>query len=103
MFLATYKTTLKTLVRSFLLWLVIGVALFIVMSNAMSVNVSYTEVENGLPVKQVLDTDPEFILTRTSSIQIYVNGTVCWIMLLLSNDMKGDDCIAGLHEGKRND
>ena len=81
MFFATYKTTLKTLVRSFLLWLVVGVALFIVMSNAMSVNVSYTEVENGLPVKQVLDTDPEFILTHSSSIQTYVNGTVCWIML----------------------
>lgn len=81
MFFATYKTTMKTLVRSFLLWIVIGVALFIVMSNAMSVNVSYTKVENGLPVKQVLDTDPEFVLTRTSSIQTYVNGTVCWVML----------------------
>ncbi len=81
MFFATYKTTMKTLLRSLLLWIVIVIAFGAVMSSAASVNSSYTIVENGLPVKVVYDTDPEYILKREVSIQTYVNGTVCWMML----------------------
>ena len=81
MFLSTYKATLKTLTRSLLLWIVIVIAFGAVMSSATSVNSSYTIVENGLPVKVVYDTDPEYVLKRQTCIQTYVNGTVSWMML----------------------
>ena len=72
---------MKTLLRSFLLWIVIVLALFIVMNYASSVNSSYTLVENGLPVKQVLDTDPDYVLIKNVYIQTYINCAISWVLL----------------------
>ena len=80
MFFATYKTTLKTLLRSVLLWIAFVLTIVVVMNACLRTNVWYAVVENDVIVKNVLDTDPEFVLPYDIYIQTYVNCSAGWEM-----------------------
>lgn len=81
MFWATFKTTLKTIVRSAIFWITIILLLFIVFNRAIGVNHSYSVVENNKIVGQILDTDPEYEMNYKLYIQRIMNATRNWVMM----------------------
>ena len=82
MFFATYKNTLKTLVRSALLWIVIAMVIFVAMEQAAGERVRQTVLdENFRIVGYISDLDPEYVLTYDKYIQTILNGTKAWVML----------------------
>ncbi len=60
MFFATYKATLKTLLRAALLWMVAALVLGVVIERGLSIGNSTTLVENGKIVGYVMDNEPEY-------------------------------------------
>lgn len=81
MFFATYKTSLKTLIRSSLLVLVILIGFIITMNSAISPNKSVAIIQNGQLVGEILDTDSEFVLQYDMYINQMLNTIRAWLML----------------------
>lgn len=80
-FLTTYKNTLKTLLRSAIIWLCVMIVVFLVFQPATQVNYGYTIVENNEIIKHVVDTDPEFELSYNNFIQVILGATRGWVMM----------------------
>ena len=82
MFFVTYKTTLKTLLRSFLFWMLILIVLVLIMGKAMTVHYSKSIIDDNYQVVDIItDKDPEFQLTYKHYIQTTLNGTWVGVML----------------------
>lgn len=82
MFFATYRNTLKTLLRSWLFWIILLLAIIVPMSRAMGENVRITVLDDNFKiVGYISDTDPEYELTYDNYIQTILNSTKGWIML----------------------
>ena len=58
----SYKTTLKTLLRSAIFWMGAVAAFGIIMYAAIRVNYSYVVVEDNKIMETILDTDPRYKL-----------------------------------------
>jgi len=82
MFLATYKTTIKTLIRSTLLWIILIFVIFVAMQRATGDNIRITLLDDNFKILgYITDTDPEFVLDFDYYIQTLLNSTKGWIML----------------------
>ena len=82
MFFLTYRTTIKTLVRSFLVWTALALLVVVTMNLAISVNYSTAVVDNNYQVVDIIyDTDPRYELTFDKYIQTILNAGKAWIML----------------------
>lgn len=103
MFFATYKTTIKTLLRAALFWMAAVLVLGVVIECATRVNYSRTLVEDHKIVGHVMDTDPEYREymdnslyiqqlqnSQSSYLMVYAIPTfaVLSTMLMLSRDHK---------------
>lgn len=60
MFFATYKNTLKTLLRSTLFWIAVLLVLFIVIERAVAVQSAMNVVVGNEIVDNITDTEPEY-------------------------------------------
>lgn len=82
MFFATYKTFVKTLLRSFLFWMLVLIVFVLVLGKATTVHYSKSIVGDNYTVIDVItDTDPEFDMTYKHYIQTTLNGTLVGVML----------------------
>ena len=73
MFWQSYKTTLKTLLRSAIFWMGAVAAFCIIMYAAIRVNYSYVVVEDNKIMETILDTDPRYKLKYDTIIQVILN------------------------------
>ncbi|MBE5817964.1 MAG: hypothetical protein E7312_02805 [Clostridiales bacterium] len=73
MFWQSYKTTLKTLLRSAIFWMGAVAAFGIIMYAAIRVNYSYVVVEDNKIMDTILDTDPRYKLKYATIIQVILN------------------------------
>ena len=63
MFFATYKASIKTLLRSLLVWLAFALAVGVVIYNTMRISHGYVEMLPGGGVSGMIwDTDPRYVL-----------------------------------------
>lgn len=83
MFFATYKATLKTLLRAALFWMAVLLVLGIVIECGIRVNYGRALVENNKIVGHLVDTDPEFreYMTYDVYIQTVQNSQSAWLMI----------------------
>lgn len=100
MFSATYKTTLKNLLRAALLWIMVILVFSVVAERVTSVNYMRAIVENGRIVKNVTDLEEEFHIDyhgyvqalrnnfATMSIYAYPLFAIISVMLVLNRDFK---------------
>lgn len=100
MFFATYKATIKNLIRAALLWILLLLVLAVVVSRVSSVSYSHSIVEGDKIVNILYDTDPEFqfdyhgyvqaLRNNFSTISIYAIPlfAVITVLLVLSRDYK---------------
>lgn len=82
MFFAMYKTTLKNLLRSKLLWIALLLVLVVAMNHAIEGYTGYVEVdENGNFGKELIfDTDPRYVVQTMVYIQTILNLFKVWVM-----------------------
>lgn len=81
MFGITFKTSLKTLLRSSLFWCAFSLVLFVVMNEAMGETVRITLLDDtGNITGYITDLDSEYILTYKTYIQTILNCSKAWIM-----------------------
>ena len=82
MFFATYKATLKTLLRAALLWMVAALVLGVVIECGLRIGHSRTLVENGKIVGHVMDNEPEFreYMDHNFYVQTVMNSQYAWLM-----------------------
>lgn len=82
MFWATYKTSIKTLLRSFLFWMLILIVLVLIIGKATTVHYSKSVIDDSYHVVDIItDKDPKFELTYKHYIQTTLNGTWVGVML----------------------
>ena len=80
MFFATYKTSIKTLLRSPVFWVSAVLAFASIMYGAIGVNRSYVVVEDNKIIETIFDTDPRYELTYLTYISVILN-LKAWLML----------------------
>lgn len=79
MFFATYKASIKTLLRSLLVWLAFALAVGVVIYNTMRISHGYVEMLPGGGVSGMIwDTDPRYVLgyDRYIGLMYNLNGKV---------------------------
>ncbi|MBQ8524696.1 MAG: hypothetical protein IJ457_08750 [Clostridia bacterium] len=100
MFFATYRNTLKTLVRSALLWVMFVLLLAVAIYKVSVPNYGMVVVENDIIIREITDLEDEFEMTRGSYVQALRNNfghlsyyavplfSIVSVMLVLSRDCK---------------
>ena len=100
MFSATYKATLKNLIRAALLWVMVMLIFAVATARVTSVNYTRAIVENGKILKTVTDLEEEFHIDyhgyvqalrnnfATMSVYAYPLFAIVSVMLVLSRDFK---------------
>ena len=79
MFFATYKTSIKTLLRSPVFWVSAVLAFAAIMYRAIGVNRYYVVVENNKIVDTIYDTDPRYVLEYMVYVNVILNLRA-WMM-----------------------
>lgn len=82
MFFAVFKTSLKTISRSFLLWITLILLIVVTMDVANGVNYSTSIVDSNHQVVEIIyDTDSRYVLDFNRYILTILNATRAWVML----------------------